>query len=76
MAQIERREARIHRIRERHSKEGRFQGEMVASTPEEHHHIGLSQNKFEHIGTFLRKQSGDPAIRVRVFIQMQDKLKQ
>lgn len=38
--------------------------EIVGNTPQEHHHIGLSQNLHEHIGTFLRKHAGDPAIKV------------
>jgi hypothetical protein len=39
--------------------------EAVGNTPREHHHIGTSQNSFEHIGTFLRQKAGDPAIHVR-----------
>ena len=58
---IERREARLHCIR---NKLG-WQREVVASGLQEHHHIGLSQNRYEHIGTFLRRNAGDPAIRVR-----------
>jgi hypothetical protein len=42
--------------------------ETVGTTPHEHHHIGVSQNHYEHIGTFLQKHSGDPAISVRIFI--------
>jgi hypothetical protein len=36
----------------------------VGNTPQEHHHIGVSQNRFEHIGTFLRQHAGDPAVQV------------
>jgi hypothetical protein len=32
-----------------------------------HHHIGVSESKYEHIGTFLRLRAGDPAIRVRAY---------
>src|SRR5882762_3314981 len=64
LARIERREARLRRIRARLSQEGRI-GETVAKTPHEHHHIGASQNQFEHIGTFLRRNSEDPAVKVQ-----------
>lgn len=63
LTEIERREARIRRIRMRL---GRARGEQVPRSLEEHHHIGKSQNEFEHIGTFLRRNSGDPATKVRV----------
>ena len=39
----------------------------MEKTPLEHHHIGLSQNQHEHIGTFLRKNSGDPAVKAGPF---------
>ena len=62
LAQIERCQARIHRIRARtvshHSRK------HVASTPQKHHHISVSQNDHEHIGTFLQDNVGDPAIQV------------
>ena len=65
LAQIERREARLRRIRAGLSDAKRIQSEVVGSAPHEHHHIGVSQKNFEHIGTFLRRHTGDPAIRVR-----------
>jgi hypothetical protein len=61
LARIERREARLRRIR---NKLG-WQSEIVANGLQEHHHIGLSQSRYEHIGTFLRRNMGDPAIKVR-----------
>jgi len=64
LAQIERRETRLRRIRARLSREGRIHSEVVARTPQEHHHIGVSQNYYEHVGGFLRKHAGNPAIRV------------
>lgn len=30
-----------------------------------HHHIGKSQEHYEHIGTFLRAHAYDPAVKVR-----------
>jgi len=61
MAQIERREARLRKIR----RLTRIQNETVPKTPQEHHHIGISQNQYKHIRTFLREHSGDPAVKVR-----------
>jgi len=66
LTQIERRKARIRRIRAKILEDGGYvcDPEEVASTPLEHHHIGLAQNRYEHIGTFLRKHTGDPAVQV------------
>ena len=66
LTQIERRKARIRRIRARLAKDGDLgcEPEHLANTPQEHHHIGLAQNRYEHIGTFLRRHQGDPAIQV------------
>jgi hypothetical protein len=61
LARIERHEARLRRIRVRLFQTGQI-GETVATTLPEHHHIGASQNQFEHIGTFLQRNSGDPAV--------------
>lgn len=66
MAQLERRAARLRRVRARLTREGGLQPEAVPSTPQEHHHIGATQNNYIHIGTFLQKNTGDPAIQVRV----------
>ena len=38
----------------------------MPKTPQGHHHIGTSHNQFEHIGTFLNRNSGDPATKVSV----------
>jgi hypothetical protein len=65
LTRLERRSARLRRIRLRLSKDGRdVQREDVANTPEKHHHIGVSQNLYDDIGTFLRRNAGDPAIQV------------
>ncbi|KIM74574.1 hypothetical protein PILCRDRAFT_14341 [Piloderma croceum F 1598] len=63
MACIERRQARIRRIRARSGAGSSTQCEQCANTPQEHHHIGLSQNQHQHIGTFLRTNAGDPAVK-------------
>jgi hypothetical protein len=46
------------------------QDEPVADTPQEHHHIGISQNQYEDIGMFLRTNAGDPAINVRAYFEL------
>ena len=66
LAQIERREARLRRIRARLSKGSDNAGEAVGNTPHEHHHIRVSQKQSEHLGTFLRDHSEDPAIKVSI----------
>jgi hypothetical protein len=62
MTQIERRQTRIRRLK--HKISDRPEPEDVATTPAAHHHIGSSQNRPEHIPTFLRANEGDPAIQV------------
>ena len=64
LTQIERREARLRRIRARHPRDDE-EAERAPNTLHQHHHVGNSQNKHEHIGTFLRRHFGDPAIKVR-----------
>lgn len=63
LARIERREARLRRLQAKLRKDSNVHAEAVAHAPQEHHHIGSSQNVYEHIGTFLRNHSGDPAIQ-------------
>ena len=67
LAQIECREAQLHQIREKHHRQNRVPGEKAEKTPLEHHHIGLSRNQHERIGTFLRKNSGGPAVKAGSF---------
>jgi hypothetical protein len=67
LTRIERREARLRRIRAKFVKS---QSEPIEKTPQEHHHIGVSQKYYEHIGTFLTKNAGDPAIRVHTITEM------
>jgi hypothetical protein len=66
LARIERREARLRRIRAKLSNAGQLQEETVAADPQKHHHIGRSQNNYHHIGTFLRNNAADPAVKVGV----------
>lgn len=65
MTQIERRQARIRRIRERLTKDGAsFIEQDNATSPNSRYHIGKTQNQPEHIVTFVQKNSGDPAVKV------------
>ena len=64
---IERRQARIRRIRAMNKLQGRLIDTCEATTinTEEHYFIGKSQNFPVNIPTFLRENQGDPAIKVR-----------
>lgn len=70
LAQIERREARLRRINSklpnsRRSRTSRWRkAARKPISPQVHHHIGRSEDVYEHVGTFLRQRSGDPAIQV------------
>jgi hypothetical protein len=65
MAQIERRQARIRRIKDRIYKSGNaFSSEQSACNLDTHTKIGVSENDPQHIGLFLQKYTGDPAVKV------------
>jgi hypothetical protein len=64
LAQIERRQVRIRRIRDRHKAANLPDSEIPPSMPNVHHVIGKSQNQPENIPMFLQKHAGDPAIAV------------
>jgi hypothetical protein len=64
MARIERRQVRIRRIRARTSHNAEVPPEKLPVIPDVHHCIGRSQNQPEHIGLFVQKNLGDPAIKV------------
>jgi hypothetical protein len=64
LAQIERRQTRLRRIRAKLSPDLQIGREVVPNMPQEHHHIGRSQNQYLHIGTFLGRHAGDPAAKV------------
>lgn len=62
MTRIERREARI-RAKLYNGK--KHANEVLGpQLLEAHHHIGTCQHSYEHIGTLLRNNLGDPAIKV------------
>jgi hypothetical protein len=63
MTRIERRQARIRRLKHKLLSK-RVPLEHVAIVPDAHHHIGSSEKCPEHIPSFLRAHEGDPAIKV------------
>jgi hypothetical protein len=71
MTCIERREARIRRIRARNFTEhnNSTSDKEVAITPKVHYQIGKSQAFPEHIGLFVKNRSGDPAVNVYYDLQ-------
>jgi hypothetical protein len=70
MARIERRQARIRRIRARTSASASSPTEKLPIAPDVHHCIGRSQNQPEHIGLFVQNNSGNPAIKVLLILNL------
>lgn len=66
LTQIERRKARIRRIRARHGQSRSAEHEADKVSTESHHFIGVSQKLPESIPLFLQKHMGDPAIKVQI----------
>jgi len=64
MARLERRQHRLRYLRERLEKPGATEDDETARRPDAHHVIGKSQNDSEHIGLFVQKHAGDPAVKV------------
>ena len=67
LARIERREARIHRLRPPKSG-NQAPDEGCATLPKAHHTIGQTESFPEHIGQFVQRHSGDPAVEVCVLV--------
>ncbi|KZP19824.1 hypothetical protein FIBSPDRAFT_665092, partial [Athelia psychrophila] len=63
MTAIERREARVRRIRQHLCKGKKQDTDGVASNPELHHQMGKTENEWTDMGEFLRRNKGDPAIK-------------
>lgn len=59
---IERREARIRALHAKHFP--KMEDAILTNDLEVHHHMGKSQNEYEHIGTFLSSNALDPAVKV------------
>ena len=64
MAQIERRQARLRRIRRRISSSI----EDVPQNPQAGYQIGLSDKLPKDIGAFLRSHTRDPVIKVFIWL--------
>ncbi|OBZ65084.1 hypothetical protein A0H81_14943 [Grifola frondosa] len=62
LTQIERRQARIRAIRNRYNRAADTPKEEIDNSPNEHYHMGKSQNHREVLGPFLLKNSDDPAV--------------
>lgn len=69
MTRIERRQARIRRIRERLNTNRNASAETVmgtlSSSPDARYHIGKTQNQPEHIIAFVQRHTEDPAVKVK-----------
>lgn len=69
LTQIERRQARIRRIKQQNSVNEAHTKlsppPEIATRPEQHHHIGQSEDTYEEFGAFIRKYRDDPAVIVR-----------
>jgi hypothetical protein len=63
LARIERRQARIRRIRSK-MQEKNITAEDIPRKPEAHHEIGTSENFKQHLGSFLEEHSSNPAALV------------
>jgi hypothetical protein len=66
MTQIERRQARLRRIRAKNMMNEEETWERVARDPEKHHIIGKSEKLAQHIGHFVQRHGSDPAVAVRL----------
>ena len=72
LTQIERRQARIHRIREKLNKSKTITSEEVVSDRHERYNIGKSQNYPVCISQFIQSRSGDPAVKVQGIFPLVD----
>lgn len=71
MASIERRQARIHRIRIKRA--ALHLADPVLNKPDEHHVIGESQNFPEELTKFVQSNLEDPATRVSTLVSHADR---
>jgi hypothetical protein len=73
LAQIEQRQARIRRIKQRSTSGNNASGKSPElrqpqdADPAIHHHIGASESDHFHIGRFCQEHANDPAVMVRSF---------
>lgn len=71
ITKIERRQARIRRIRAQHQV-NKKQVDTAISDPNSRFTIGKSENNWDHIGTFIKKNEDDPAIKVREYVSLDE----
>ena len=72
MTEIERRQARIRKIRAQNSPAPGTQRALIdldvaLASPEAHHAIGKTENTPEDVGLFVQKHAGDPAFKVQIY---------
>jgi hypothetical protein len=63
IAKLKHRQHRLRYLRERLEKPGATEANETAYMPDAHHLIVKSQNDSEHIGLFVQKHAGDPAVK-------------
>jgi hypothetical protein len=74
LTRIERRKARLRRLRQNLPSQPNAQNHPSSEAehgtldPERHYYIGASETLSEHIGTFLQDHAGDPAVKVISFL--------
>lgn len=64
MTQIERRQARIRELNTNGKSKKAAEAEASMS-PDARYHIGKTQNEPEHLISFVQKNAGDPAFKVK-----------
>ena len=69
LSKIEQRQRRIHMIRENlNGSHLQRDPEHIVIDPNMRYNMGTSQNFPVHIPTFLQRNEGDPAIKVRILV--------
>lgn len=64
LTQIERRQARLRRIKQCQQQASRSEVNETVFDPKLHHHIGQSEKIYDDFGQYLRDHAKDPAIKV------------
>jgi hypothetical protein len=69
LTQIERRQARLRRIKQRQKQQASHaEVNEITSDPEQHHFIGQSEKMYDDFGHYLRSHAKDPAMKVINFL--------
>ena len=64
VTRIERRQARLRRIKAKHIENKEVDNEKVAPSPDSHYVVGKSQARPLDLILFVQRYSGDPALKV------------